>query len=1512
MRYIYLFFLLFVSTVATGQVTAGFTADFAAGCSPHVVHFTNTSTGATSYSWNLGNSIITPVTNPSTSYLAVGTYTVTLTAYNGSASSVFTMVITVHPAPTVNLMADDTAVCPGASVLFSTTSSSGVPGPMTYLWNFGDGFTSTAVNPSHVYATPGLYNVSLSVTNSQGCVRTLTRSGYLRVYTPPAVVFTGSPLSICNVPGTVTFANTTTGTPPLSYLWTLEPGITSALTAPPYTYTSPGVYTVKLVATDGNGCKDSLIRPSYVFAGAMNAAFTYPATACVYSGVTFTNTSSVHATRTWNYGDGSATDTIFNGNHIYTTDGTYMVTLTIVNGPCVDVETQTITVLPQPFTDFAFSPVHPCPAPVTVSYLSAAPPGSTVTWTYEGGATGTGTTGTHTYSTNGVKTIKMIVTDISGCQDTVVKTDTIYGIVFLAIPTPHEGCVPLEVDFSSMALTYQPDSVMNFYPHSVSGFTWDFGDGSPVVSGIDTPTHTYTAVGIYTAFVTATTDNGCVVTDTTTISVGTPPVVTFTATPTHICFGDHVDFWATVISGPVSTYEWSFGDYGLVTTTPGTSHTYLLPGIFTVTVTPFHNGCPGLPVIRTNYITVDSPKSIIDFRYSCDTPTRVAFFDSSMGADSHLWMFGDGTTSTLDHPVHDYPSIGTYTVSLATYNVASGCRDTSLWVIDLVSPVVDFTADDTTLCEGGIVNFTTTVSGGSVLSYRWYVNGVTKPWKTQSTLTDTFNVAGLYTIMLVYENFHECLDTVIKVNYITIGRPVAAFTAAPVPGCWPLTVTFTDASTDVPGVALTGFYWNFGDGGTATVGTPVTTHTYTNPGTFTVTEIVTDAIGCMDTLTQPSLVVVYKPNPVFTASNVHPCANVPITFNNTSVGIVSSFWIFGDGGTSALTSPVHTYTANGAYTVRLAVTDAHGCTDTATYVNYINVSKPDAAFGLSDSFSVCSPLLVNFPNTTTGATTYSWSFGDGNVSALHSPGNIYFSPGYFIIKLIATDAWGCTDTASRSLNIYGYAGALTYSPLTGCAPLTVGFHAAIVNVPHIIWDFGDGTTSTLSGVDTATHVYTIPGGYVPKLILSDNTGCQNSTSGLDTIKVDGITAKFYAWPSACLGIPFQIVDTSTFYWMPVNSRTWTYNGITTSIDSPSYLINTVGNYPVTLQVSNAWGCTAILTDDIIVHPLPVISTSADTVVCVGDPAMLTGYGAQTYAWGPPGTLACIVCNPAPATPSVASTYTVIGTDQYGCKDTADVKVGVRTHTFSNAWSDTAMCLGYSVPLYDTGGSKYTWIPAYGLSSSTISDPIASPASTTSYTVIAQLGGCIPDTDYVKVEVFPVPTVNAGRDQEVMAGTIYQLEASGRDIAAFAWSPAAGLSCDDCFNPKADISVTTTFVVTVTSPYGCKASDSVTLFLFCNSRQAFLPNAFTPNGDGENDVFYPRGAGLSLIKSFRIYNRWGELLFERTNIQVNDAANAWDGSYLGDRPIPDVYVYVVDAVCSTGQPVMIKGDVTIIR
>ncbi len=1519
-RSVLLSFFIFFSSLSVFALTANFTADYTAGCAPLVVHFTNTTSpsSGTTYSWNLGNGTTSPLTDVSGSYLTPGTYTVTLTATNGGVTSVHTMTITVFPSPTVSFYANDTSICPGSSVTFTSTSASGVPGPMTCTWNFGDGISGTGSPVTHTYASPGYYNVTLSVTNADGCVSSLTRVGYIYVFTPASPNFSASGNYFCKPTGHVVFSNLTTGTAPFTYLWRFGDGSApSSATAPAHDYTTSGTYTVTLIVTDGHGCTDSLVMPAYITVGNLHAAFTFPSTACVNSWVSFFNTSTPHISSSWVFGDGhsATTDT---GYNLYTVPGVYTVRLIVFDGYCYDTVTHNITILAGPATSFTISPTNACPPPVGITFTGTAPGGSTVSWLYGDGMSGTGTTTTHTYARRGVDTIRMICFDpATGCRDTIKRIDTLYDMIFSIIDSPdHDhGCKPLTVGFTTTAMTAEPDTLLPLhpYPWPITSWTWNYGDGSPTGSGPST-THTYTAVGTYIAVVTCITGNGCIIMDSVTILVGAPPIITFTVTPTHQCFRDNnIGFVCTIISGPVDEYEWIFGDgTGLTTGSSTTYHHFTRPGVFGATVTPYYHGCPGAPFGLSNIITIDSPMAIISSQVLCSPARRVVFGDSSLGDDTHVWIFGDGTTSTLDNPIHDYPAPTLYTIVLATYNIHSGCRDTCVKGIDLRRPVVTIFTPDTTICRDSIVVLTSTVTLGTASSYMWHSHGWSHD-SSSSVYIDTFHYPGIYDIELIIGDQNGCFDTTIRPHYILVAKPVGNFTVAPPTGCWPLTTTFTDASTDVPGTFFTNFSWTFGDGGTAYVSTPSVSHTFTAAGTFTTTEIVIDNIGCRDTVTK-TLVTVWRPHAVFSASNLYPCPIVDSThFLNASVAITGSFWMFGDGTTSTLNSPWHTYMLPGAYTVKLVVTDIHGCTDTAVYVNYISVTKPHASFYMDDSVSICPPLMVHFFNTSTGGSYFNWNLGDGSSSVVFSPSDLYIATGFDTVRLIVTNAYGCRDTVYGHVNLFGYAGAFQYTPDSGCAPLHVRFSATTLNVPNIIWDFADGNTSHVSYTDTMWHTYLLPGAYVPKLILSDNTGCQNSSMGIDTIKVDAVTGKFRIIPDpVCIGDTFMLADSSNSYWSWITSWNWTINGFTSTIDSPSFFINVPGTYPATLVVSDGWGCTATIIKDVNIYQLPVITVSPDTVICVTDAAVLTAYGASTYTWSPGATLSCTNCNPTHATPLVVTSYTVVGADIHGCKSWDTTTVLLRTNTISAAGVDTAICAGVVVPLWDTGGTKYTWIPGLGLSDPHAADPMANPMQTTKYMVIAQLAGCIPDTNYVLIYVHPLPTVDAGPDQTLVAGSKAQLQATGYNIYKYRWDNPGTLSCDSCANPVASMSVTTRYKVTVTSDFGCLNSDTVTIHIICDKSQLFIPNSFTPNGDGENDVFYPRGIGVSTIKSFRIYNRWGQLLFERSGININDESNAWDGSYNGGTPRPDVYVWVVDAICETGEPISLKGDVTIIR
>ncbi len=1512
-----LFLCFFVITGFSAKaLTAGFTADVTAGCAPLVVNFTNTSTGATSYFWDFGTGTTSVLKDPSTSFLKPGTYIVKLTVYGPGGPITTTMTITVYPDPTVSFTCSDTTPCPNSPITFTSTTVGGVPGAITYLWSFGDGTTDPSPSPIHTYASPGYYMITLTATNAAGCTATLTLPRYIHVLPPPVADFYATTY-YCKPPGVAAFTNISTGTPGLSYKWDFGDGGGSSLTSPTHSYGSVGAYTVKLTVTDGNGCVDSVIKPSYIYVSNITAAFTTPSVVCQNSAATFIDKSSPHISQDWYFGDGGH-DVTVDGTHLYGSVGTYTVTLVIFDGTCYDTVKHPITVIAGPKITLTQSPAQPCPPPVGITFSASGPPGVSYAWSFGDGGTGIGTPVTHTYTWRGVRDIILSGTDpATGCVTTIKKTDTLYDMYLTLIDTPQDGCRPLTVKFSYYLYTWEPDTTVIIppkYPYPVGSYTWDFGDGA-TLSGTGAPAipypHTYTAVGVYKTKLTITTVNGCTISDTGTIFVGDPPTVSAVVLPSHVCYGHPVTVAFKIITGPAD-YFWAKFSPIAGMSGPGDTIVWLppLPGIYTATVYASYHGCIGPKSVIPIPIIVDSPMAKAGVSVQCSPKNRVNFTDLSYGDDSRTWVFGDGATSTVSNPTHDYPSPIVYNGYLATYNSGSGCRDTFRFSVDLTRPVVDFTASRLRLCRDEVDTFTAKITSGSIIGIWWHSIGISKDSAGVYTYIDTMHVPGLQSIRLITMDQNGCYDTLEKKNYVTVGHPDVSFTASPATGCWPLNVTFKDASTDAPGTTFIKYAWSFGDGGTATVFTNSVSHTFVKAGTFLTKLVVTDDIGCVDSNTLP-LVTVYRPTANFHAYQ-YPCLGDSTQFIDASTSAASWDWDFGDGTKSALASPWHTYSATGSYTVRLIVTDSHGCKDTSTMAGYIIVTKVTASFYMVDSFSICPPLKTNFYNTSTGATSYIWDFGDGSGSSLMNPTDLYTLTGYYTVMLVSSNGYGCTDTAWGHANVYGYAGSFSYSPLSGCSPLTVKFKALITNVPTVTWDFSDGTTSKMSYTDSTDHVYVLPGSYVPKLILSDNTGCENSSMGVDTIKVDIVRAGFTTNP-VCINQPITFTDTSFSYFSTITSLLWTMSdGSTTSVLSPTYVYNAVGTYPVSLLAVDGWGCRDSMTANLVVHALPDIVASTDTIVCLGDAATLSADGGVSYVWSPTTNVTCSNCNPTKASPTIVTTYTVVGTDEFQCTNSDTVLVGLKYKTVSHATGDTAICKNVVVQLHDSGGTNYQWIPATGLSSANAKDPYASPATTTNYMVIAKLGSCIPDTDYVKLIIYPLPTVDAGPDQRLIEGSAAQLEATGENVAVYSWGKDATLSCDSCAAPIATTSVTTTYEVNVTSIHGCKSNDTVTIHIFCDKSQIFMPNTFTPNGDGQNDIYYPRGIGVKSIAHFRIYNRWGQLLFERNNFEINDASAAWDGSFAGAPPRPDVYVYVLDAICETGEPINIKGDVTLIR
>jgi len=243
-----------------------------------------------------------------------------------------------------------------------------------------------------------------------------------------------------------------------------------------------------------------------------------------------------------------------------------------------------------------------------------------------------------------------------------------------------------------------------------------------------------------------------------------------------------------------------------------------------------------------------------------------------------------------------------------------------------------------------------------------------------------------------------------------------------------------------------------------------------------------------------------------------------------------------------------------------------------------------------------------------------------------------------------------------------------------------------------------------------------------------------------------------------------------------------------------------------------------------------------------------------------------------------------------------------------------LCTGKSAQLNAMRADSYVWSPSTGLSNATISNPIATPTVNTVYRVIGyDANHCFTDTGYVYLTVGPTPFLNIGQDINEATGTTVTINPTTANgpITNWEWSPATNLSCNNCPSPTLTVVNNTSYTLTVQNRYGCKATDTLNVVTFCKNAQVFIANAFTPDGDGLNDLLIVRGIGIS-VKSFRIFNRWGNLVFEKVGFGPNDPKYGWDGKVRGVPATPDVYVYIAEVNCDNGTAYMYKGNVTLLK
>lgn len=1434
------FSILLIGNACAQVPVANFSASSTSGCSPIVTNFTDLSTNSpTSWYWDLGNGSTSTLQNPSTSYITPGTYTVSLTVTNsnGTNTKTVTNYITVAPSPVVAFTADSTPSCVGTkTVTFTNNSVPGGTGTATYLWDFGDGTTSTATSPTKTYNTPGTYTVTLLVTNGNGCSKSLVKTNFIKVSVKPTAGFTATSVSGCTAPVTASFTNTSTGA--TTYDWTFGDGGTSTATNPTHTYTATGTYTVRLIATNSFGCKDTFTSTSLVSIGSPVASFNMSVSSvCSGKNVSFTNTSTPSGyTSAWNFGNGG-TSTSNNPTYSYSTSGTYTVRLIVTRSGCSDTDTKTITVNPNPSVNFTATPTDGCAVPFSTTFSNSSTSASSYLWRFGDGNTSTSTNPSHTYTAIGNYTVKLIASNSSGCTDSFTRNN------YIKIQQPtanivvgaYSGCAPVNVSFVANVTTLIP----------VSNYTWNFGDGSSTVScsSCNTQSHTYTASGTYTVTLTYTTGTGCTYSTTTTVNVASKPAASFTASPTTICPGAPVTF--SNASTGATSYSWIFGDGGTSSATNPTYSGYST-GTYTVTLIANNNGCRDTQT-RSAYITVHPPDAYFGLATSCSNRYAITLTDSSVGANTYLWNFGDGNTSTQTGGTltHTYSTTGTKTVTLTVVNTTYSCSSTYTRTVDIQPLSAWFFAYDTTICKGESAALSTPPNS-AVVGYFWdYGNGVTFNTGAANVL-NTYSQPGIYSPKLVVTDVNGCKDSFTRTNYIRVGGPTVDFTGSPLIGCTPFTATFTDNSTPNGGFAITSRTWDFVYGGPQTTTNSTISYTYIYSGTWPVKLVVTDANGCKDSLTKNNYVLATKPVAQFYSNDTNVCVGRTVVFYNNSGGAsFTCVWSFGDGNTSTQLTPTHTYSAPGNYTVKLVITDMYGCKDSVIKTAYIKVSTPNINFTMSDSIANCPPLAVNFTNTSVNVNSYTWVFGNGSQSTVTNPSTLYTYPGVYTVKLIGTATSGCKDSVTKNITILGPTGTFTYTPIAGCSPLTVGFSATTSNATSLIWDMSNGFTQTTTG-NTYSYTYTQTGKYVPKLILSDGASCLVPIFGIDTIKVDKIDADFTFTPNnLCNAGTVQFTDTVLSQISPISSRAWNFgDGGTSTVKNPSHTYTAPGTYNVRLIAINTQGCADTVIKTVTILAPPNVTASGNQAICIGATTStnITASGAVSYTWSPSTGLSCTSCASPTANPTTTTTYIVTGTDGNGCTDTASVTVTVNNKpNVSATANNTSICAGSTATLTASGANTYAWTPTGSLSCSTCTSTTATPAVSTTYIVTGtDANGCT-DTGNVTITVNTAPNVTATANQTICIGSTSTLTANG--ASTYVWSPVGSLSCSTCASPVATPNTTTTYTVTGTDANGCTDTGMVTVTV--NQQPTVSAGSNTSVCDGQPATLTASGASTYL-------------------------------------------------------------------
>lgn len=769
-------------------------------------------------------------------------------------------------------------------------------------------------------------------------------------------------------------------------------------------------------------------------------------------------------------------------------------------------------------------------------------------------------------------------------------------------------------------------------------------------------------------------------------------------------------------------------------------------------------------------------------------------------------------------------------------------------------------------------------------------------------------------------NSSNCNLAAMKFAFNLAGTNVEVNASPRAIGCVPLTVNFTSVLTRVRTVR-----WYFGDGATSTLPNP--THIYTDTGIFRVMLIGTDSASC-NIVDTAYLSVVVRDDSI--SANFFPHFNINCTTKTISSYLVNYptttyLWDFGDGTRSTNDSIEHTYATPGTYTVQLTVTDTNSCNGVKSFSSSILI-KPvvNLNLRLSDTTG-CFPLTITFNNATASPGDYYWDFADGTSSTLKSPTHTFNYGGDYRVMVIMSDTNTCnlTDTAYTDIQVLydTVAPAMTIDRFFyNCDSVAITVNSFNPTATAVTWLFGDGTSSNAL---YDTHIYKDSGFYrIDYIVVDSSKRCRMVDTIKDYVGLNPIDAQMMiSDTNGCVPLYITFTDNSGLF---LATSIWDFGDGTrdTGLVIP-HLYTTVDTWTIRHIIIDSSVCTFADTN------FWIIKTRNDSTVAQFNSLVLnqcdsnllvkftnTSRNALQYKWYFGDGTSSDSINPTHQW-TIPGTYTVmmISIDSTRChpRDTAYETFRLKPNAIAKFDVIQTACTGVGVLFTNLSNANatFTWFFSDG-GSSTALNPLHVFDSAGNYTiqlVIRDTGTCdVFDTLTTNITILAYPIADFVMDRD----SFYYLDQiqftnQSQNYTHNIWYFGNGdASLEE--NPLyqyPQIHLQRPCIVAYIAGTSC--SDTFCRDIFINYDAIIgVPNAFSPNGDGINDIVRVEGLGIVELE-FLIFNRWGEKVFQSNNQKIG-----WDGIYKGALQEMDVYAYTVSATFLDGTKKKLKGNITLLR